>query len=46
LQFFRFLNRFQSVGDFADDLQVLPFSQSGADKSAEWFEIIYYQNAD
>ena len=45
-QFLRFLNRSQSVGHFADDLQVLPFCQSRAEKSPERFKIIHDENPD
>ena len=46
LQFFRFLNRFQSVRDLADDLQLRLFPQRRAHKSAKLFVVLYDENAD
>jgi hypothetical protein len=46
LQFFRFLNRFQSIGHFANNLQFALFLQRRADESPKGFEIFDNQDAN
>jgi hypothetical protein len=40
------VNRFQSVRDLADDLQLRLFPQRRAHKSAKLFEVLNDENAD
>jgi hypothetical protein len=46
LQFFRLLDSFQSIGDFANDLQVRPLLQRCGKELPKGFEILYDKNTD
>lgn len=46
MQFPGFLNRFETVCDFADDFQFRVFLQHRTDETTPGLVVIYYENSD